>query len=83
MTPSEVSAKGRRIYDERLRAVLEPSCVGRYVALDVDSGDYVVAEDAGRAAVELKARRRSATIFAIRIGYPSTYRVGARWTRSS
>ena len=51
MVPSEeelelLSAKGNAIYDQTLKAILEPRYNGYEVAIHLDSGDYEVASSA-------------------------------------
>ncbi|MBC8134343.1 MAG: hypothetical protein H8F28_00470 [Fibrella sp.] len=37
--------RGLAIYDERLKAILEPTYNGKAVAINVETGEYVVADD--------------------------------------
>lgn len=39
---------GQRLYDERLRELLEPSQAGRYVAIEAVSGKYFLGDTARR-----------------------------------
>jgi hypothetical protein len=60
---------GQRLYDERLRKLLEPSQAGRYVAIEPVSGKYFL----GDTGTELEARRAlpEAMFYLARVGYPT------------
>jgi hypothetical protein len=51
--------------------------MGEVVAIDVDSGEYVVDEDALTAARSLRARRPTADVWLVRVGARGLYRIGA------
>ena len=51
-----LSAKGRAIYDQTLKAILEPHYNGQKVAIHLDSGDYEVAKNSPTASRALRAR---------------------------
>jgi len=74
----EHARRGREVYEQQVRAQVESGNQGRIVAVDVDSGDFEVAEDSLAAASRLLARRPDAQIWCVRIGYPAVHRFGAR-----
>jgi hypothetical protein len=59
----------QRLYDERLRDLLEPLQTGRYVAIEPNSGNYFLG-DTGTESL-LKARRAlpEAMFYLARVGY--------------
>jgi len=57
-----------KIYDDTLKAVLEPSQNGKTVAIDIDTGDYVVARNSSRAWRDLLALRPGGHIVTMLIG---------------
>lgn len=65
----ELVESGQRLYDERLRGLLEPSQTGRYVAIEPVSGNHFLS-DTGTEAL-LKARRvfPEAMFYLARVGY--------------
>lgn len=71
----EVARRGDEIY-ENLRARLEAESRGKFVAIDVESADYAVAETALAAANELRARRPNAEAWLVRIGSRTVHRIG-------
>lgn len=62
------SAKAHGIYDDTLKAILEPQFNGQIVAIHPDSGDYEVAENSPRARRNLRARRPQGFILTTNIG---------------
>ena len=44
-SPEELTRKGEEIYFSRLQSELEPNDNGKYVVIEVNSGDYIVDRD--------------------------------------
>lgn len=74
----EHARRGTALYEQRVRSQVEADNHGRIVALDVDSGDFEVAEDTITASQRLLDRRPDAQIWCVRIGYPAVHRFGPR-----
>lgn len=54
-TPAdEVTERGETIYQNRLRSIFEPSSSGQFIAVHVDTGDYVVAKSTAAAVRSLR-----------------------------
>ena len=73
MIPSEeeldlLSAKGQAIYDQTLKAFLEPQYNGKIVAIHLDSEDYEVASNSPTATRALRARHSSGLMMITDIG---------------
>ena len=49
---------------------------GKFVAIDVGSGDYEIDEDDYAAVARLRSRKPAADVWLMRAGYPTTYRMG-------
>ena len=78
-TLSELSRRGLAIYDEKLRAVLEPELNNRYVAIHVPTADFVVGRSSGDAMREMMKRRPADGQLVIRrIGPEPDYGMAAR-----
>jgi len=81
--PIEETARlGDAIYEKKVRAHVEPEHMGDVVAIDVDSGDYEVAEDALAAARSLRDRRPNADVWLMRVGSRWLDRIGGWAGRS-
>ena len=59
-----------------MRPALRPEDHGKFVAIDVETGDYVIDEDDFGAIARLRSRKPAADISLMRAGYPTTYRIG-------
>ena len=75
----EIAEKGTRIYDERLRQVLEPAHLGEYVVIDIETGEYEVDRDYLAASDRATAKRPGAPLYATRVGSRYFARIGGRW----
>ena len=76
-TPDELAILGRDIFDRLVRPALGPEDDGKFVAIDVETGDHEVDEDDYAAVKRLRSRRSAADVWLMRAGYPTTYRIGA------
>ena len=65
----EVVDRGQAIYREQLKAILEPSQRGKFVAIDVETAAYEVADETIDAMDRLQERVPEAQIWIERIGY--------------
>lgn len=73
LAKEEIGQRGVAIYDAKLRSLLEPQHRGQFVAIDVESEDYEVADEARDARVRLHERRPEAQVLVERIGYPAAF----------
>ena len=75
------ATRAHAIYDAELRHKLEPHEHGRYLALEVETGDYEIADRFRDANAQLRERHPlPALFFTFRIGYPAALKmVGARY----
>ena len=75
----DVVERGRTLYEERLRATIEPGNTGKFLVIDVDTGEYEL--DANDLVASKRARVRfpSARLFMMRVGHPAAYRLGGRF----
>ena len=72
----ELGRLGDAIYDQRIRPTVRPEDKGKFVAVDVDSGEYEMDEDDYTAVMRLRGRMPEADMWLIRVGYPTTCRIG-------
>ncbi len=82
-TEGSIAERGSRIYEERLREILEPQHNGKYVVIDVETGEYELDKDHLAASDRAAAKRPGAALFAMRIGHRAGGRIGARASLSS
>ncbi len=77
----EIARRGKEIYEKVIREEVEAGDAneGRFVAVDVESADYEVADDALGAGAGLRRRRPDAEIYLMRVGRPAAFRLGGRF----
>ena len=81
----EIARRGKDLYERRVRRKVEAQDAneGRFLAIDVESGDYEIADDALGAGAGLRRRRPDATVYLMRVGRPgdrprAAFRLGGR-----
>jgi hypothetical protein len=70
---AEVARRGDEIYDRDIRALVEPLYDGKFLVLDVLSGDYEIDDDDYEAHLRSEAKHPDGVRFLIRIGYPAAF----------
>lgn len=75
-TPDEVSARGEEIYQKQIRSQVENGNKGKFVVIDIVTGDYELDVDDATASMRLLARNPQAVIYGLRVGHPAAYRFG-------
>lgn len=78
VSKADAPAVGRAIYNEKIRNTLGPEDKGKVVVIDVNSGDYEIADKDITATERLRERRPDAYTWAERVGYPTVYRISSR-----
>ena len=73
----EVARRGEAIYEQHIRAKVEAQHQGKFLVLDIETGEYEIDEDDLSATKRALARRPDAVLYGLRIGYPTAYRIGA------
>ena len=74
-SPEEVARLGSDVFTRQIRPALRPEDDGKFVAIDVDTGDYELDEDDYAAVTRLRARRPSAEMWLERAGHPTAYQM--------
>ena len=72
----EMAERGRKLYEERIKASVDPIHYGKFVVIDLDTGDYEIDKRHISAIKKLRERRPGALTYGIRVGFPSAYRSG-------
>lgn len=72
-TTKEVVARGKEIYREQIQELVEPQEKGKFIAIDILSGDYAVDGELLEAARRMRERRPDAEVYVGKVGYPSAY----------
>lgn len=64
-----VGERGQAVYDASIRHVVEPAHHGKFIAVEPDSGDYVIRDRIVDAMLDMKAKRPNTYSHIIRIGH--------------
>ncbi len=73
----ELARRGKARYAESIRAAVEtPENIGKMLMIDVETGDYEIADRGMEASDRLHAKRPDALLYGIRIGYDATEAIG-------
>ena len=72
----EFARRGQAIYEQRVRSQVEKGNIGRIVAIDIETGEFEVADDPLAASDQLFARCPDAQPWLIRIGHRALHRFG-------
>ena len=83
--PADETARlGGDLYERDIRPRLAASDHGKYVAIDVDSGCWAIAESVLEAADELRAEQPEAVdVWLLRVGYRAIATIGGGSMRSA
>lgn len=73
----QLQSRGERVY-QRLRAKLESRYKGRIMAIEVDSGQYVIGKDELQVALRAVKKFPGKKFSFIRIGYPAVHKLRLR-----
>jgi hypothetical protein len=77
----EIARRGEEIYQQVIRPKVDARDEGKFLVLDVESGDYEIDTDDLVASDRLLARHPNAELYGVRIGYPEAYRLGGNFER--
>jgi hypothetical protein len=76
-TKEEIVARGESIYTTHLRTIIENyENLGKIVMIDIESGDYVIANTGLEASQQIRVRRPEGIFCALRIGYTAVETIG-------
>ena len=68
-----IALRGQSIYNEQIKPLVEPTHKGKFVAIDIDTGEYEIDPRDATACQRLRNRLPSANLFAVKAGHPAAY----------
>ena len=77
----EFARRGDAIYEKDILPKLAAKDVGKFLAIDIETGEYEIAADEMKAGDQLRARLPEAQIWMVRIGYAAAHSFGGRQLR--
>ena len=75
-TPQEVESRGEATYVQQIRDKVDPKHKGKFLVIDIETGDYEMNADDLVATQRLLSNHPNAVIYGLRIGFPTAYRIG-------
>ena len=79
LTLEEMADLGEKIYREKIRPTLTEADIGKFVHIDVNSGEYEIDDDDVTGDIKLSERVPGARIFGMRVGYSAAYFMGGHY----
>ena len=83
---TEVMEKARRVYDERLKVTLEAEHFGEVIAVEPESGEYVLGKDFMAVSQASRQKFAGKLTYTFRVGGGGAVKIGGaflKWTASS
>src|SRR6266404_9225838 len=74
----EFARRGDAIYLKEVRPKLKADDVGKFAAIDIESGEFAIDADELKACHKLRKRIADAQIWMVRVGSRSVHRIGGR-----
>src|SRR5260370_37241794 len=76
----EIVARGKAIYEQRIRPHVETKeNLGKVIVIDIDSGEYEIDDEHLAAADRARTKNSDAVLYATRIGFGAMGRMGGRF----
>ena len=77
-TKEEIARLGREIYERDIRSAVESDHEGRFLAVDVTTGRYEIADDELVAFDRAEEENPDGAFFLLRVGRRAAHRLGGR-----
>ena len=77
----EFARRGDALYEKDILPKLAAKDVGKFLAIDIETGEYEIAADEMKAGDQLRARLPKAQIWMVRMGYTAAHSFGGRQVR--
>lgn len=74
----EIVRRGEELYGREIRSKVEAGNEGKVLVLDIETGEYEIAEDDLTATERMRKRRPLGVLYGLRIGHPAVYRLGGQ-----
>ena len=73
---NEIVARGKEIYEKQLKSKLEPQNLGKYLVIDIETGEYEMDENDLKAALRAYQKNPAGARFEMQIGYATSGTIG-------
>ncbi len=82
-TKEDIAARAKALYEQEIRAKIEPDDIGKYLVIDIETGDYIIDEDDIVVMKRAADKHPGGALYGMRIGYPTMGRIGAKSPRAT
>jgi hypothetical protein len=72
----EIAERGRQLYEQQLCEKVTPGNVGKFLVIDIETGEYEIDKEELAALRRAKAKHPDAPLYMVRIGYRTAYQLG-------
>ncbi len=79
----EIARKGEEIYQKELKEKLEKEYIGKFVAIEVESGEYFLGETQMEATTKARKKFPDKITYLVKIGFPAVITMSNRLSSSS
>ena len=76
----EIAQRGQVLYDQQIRAQVETRHKGKFLVLDIETGNYEIDINELAALRRAKAKNPDAALYLLRVGSSTAYRLGKQST---
>ena len=76
LSPEQIADLGEKIYREKIRPTLTEADIGKFVHIDINSGEYEIDDDDITGNFKLRERVSEARIYGMRGGVADAYFMG-------
>jgi hypothetical protein len=76
LTPKQVAQKGEQIYQEKLKPILEPKENGKFVTIEVNSGEYFLGDSLLEALQQARQKYPDRLFHTIKVGAEGVFKMG-------
>ena len=71
-TRDDIAPRAKEIYERDIKHLVEPEHVGKYLVIDIETGEWDMDTDPFAASMRAAKSKPGSLRFALRIGYPAT-----------
>ena len=79
-TSKEVASRGEAIYKREIRDKVKSKHKGKFLVIDIETGEYEMNGDDLVATKRLLAKHPNAVVYGLQIGSPTAYRIGGHFS---
>jgi hypothetical protein len=73
----EIVERGQALYDQQIREKVEPQQNGKFLVVDIETGEYEVDSNSVAALERATAKHPDPALYLVRVGFPTAVTLGA------